>query len=202
METTEAMHRFIEDRQLRRLAPKTIDAYMWALNKLVNAYPVALPRTPQHIQQIFSDNSYLAEESIRDLWSRLRTFWIWAEEGICENIMARVLAPPNRRKFPRTLTDEEVERLMSSVSTDRDYKVLAVLLDTGIRIGELASITPTSIKTNSLLVFGKIGDRSVPISPHVARMLLSQGNQQHTWVGRQGKLTNPMCKFCTKDSNS
>ena len=66
--------------------------------------------------------------------------------------------------FPRTLSESETQRLLASIDDERGYAIVAVLLDTGIQVGELASITREALSPSRIKVSGKSGDRIVPIS--------------------------------------
>ena len=52
---------------------------------------------------------------------------------------------------------------------------MVVLLDTGIREGELASVTREALSPNGIRVSGKASDRIVPISPGVFDLVSRQG---------------------------
>ena len=97
--------------------------------------------------------------------------------------MECVPAPQTRRKLPRTLTDEEMERLFEAPKSKRDLALLAVLLDTGIRLGEAASLRRSSILTQRLVVTGKMGDRVIPVSAHVRDLLLEIRQGKHIIYG-------------------
>ena len=154
-------------------------------------YPQELPQTSTEIQQVFIENSDLSPASLRTIWHRLRIFWAWAEkEGICSNVMKGMSAPVMKRKLPRILRSAEIRRLLGSVELERDYAILAVLLDTGMRIGELASMTPASASAEGVLVSGKTGDRIVPMSPSVLELVCRQGGEQGLWIGSRGRLTD------------
>ena len=91
--------------------------------------------------------------------------------------MATVLAPLVRRKLPRTLTENETQHLLVSIDNERDYTIFVVLLDTGIRVGELASILREVLGPGGIKVSGKTGDRQVPISPGVFNLVSRQGDE-------------------------
>ena len=57
------------------------------------------------------------------------------QEGYSLNLMANIPAPLCRRKLPRTLSESETKRLLASIDDERDYAIMVVLLDTGIREG-------------------------------------------------------------------
>ena len=191
MKTETATNLFLESRRSRRLSGVTIDTYGWALGKMAEMFPAELPQKSSDIQRLFIENSDLSASSLRTIWSRLRIFWSWAEnEGICTNVMEGVPAPVMRRKLPRILRREEVRRLLGSVEVERDYAILATLLDTGMRIGELASMTRESVSAEGVLVSGKSGDRMVPMSSDVMELVNRQGDERGLWIGLKGQLTD------------
>ena len=64
-----------------------------------------------------------------------------------------------------------------------------LVLDCGIRLGELANLRWTDVRDDHLVVSGKVGDRVVPISPPIREQLERQGNGFHVWTGSRGPLT-------------
>ncbi|MYE54747.1 MAG: tyrosine-type recombinase/integrase [Chloroflexi bacterium] len=189
MKTSHAIGMFLDSRRSQLVSPTTIRAYTWALEKMENKFP-ELPESPSDIQRLFIDNSGLSPASHLSLWRRLRTFWMWAEEeGIAPNIMSRIPAPRVREKLPRTLTSHEVRRLLASTDNERDYAILAVLLDTGMRLGELESMTRGSLGPDYLRITGKTGDRRVPVLPSVMELVEKQGDDRGIWIGSRGRLT-------------
>lgn len=188
--TEEAVGRFIRSRELNGVTAKTIDSYDWALKKMLVLYPQVLPAKPGDIADILEANSHLSQESLKDLWSRLRTFWRWAEdEGIAKNPMKNMRALRTQKRLPRALIDTEIDQLLRATESERDLAVHAVLLDTGIRVGELASLTRPSIREGSLLVDGKSGQRVVPVSDRVEELLRRQGDERGLWIGLKGRMT-------------
>ncbi len=100
------------------------------------------------------------------------------------------LEPVMRRKLPRILRSDEVHTLLGSVEVERDYAILATLLNTGMRIGELASMTRESVSAEGVLVSGNTGDRMVPMSSDLMELVKRQEDEQGLWVGLKGKLTD------------
>ena len=190
MRTEQAMNSFLDSRRSRLLSKSTIDTYEWALTKMAEMYPEELPQTKDEVQRLFIEINGLSPASMRTIWHRLRIFWGWAErEGICANIMSDVSVPVMRRKLPRILSSPEITHLLRSTNGQREYAILAVLLDTGMRVGELASMTRDKVGPDGILVSGKTGDRIVPISQNVLELLEEQGDERGLWIGCQGKLT-------------
>lgn len=178
MKTEIAVNLFPESRRSKRLSKVTIDTYGWALAKLIEMFPKDLPENASDVQQLFIAHSDLSASSLRTIWNRLRIFWSWTgHEGICSNVMEGVPAPVMRRKLPWILRRDEVHRLLDSVEVERDYAILATLLDTGMRIGELASMTRDSVSAEGVLVTGETGDRMLPMSSDVMELVNRQGDE-------------------------
>ncbi len=80
-------------------------------------------------------------------------------------------SPKILKRLPRYLNVEESKKLLSSVSTGegpnsvRDFAILTIFLNCGIRLSELVGININNIKNNTLTVIGK-GDkeRSIPLN--------------------------------------
>ena len=115
--------------------------------------------------------------------------WSGRAAAYAANIMSDVSVPVMRRKLPRILSSPEITHLLRSTNGQREYAILAVLLDTGMRVGELASMTRDKVGPDGILVSGKTGDRIVPISQNVLELLEEQGDERGLWIGCQGKLT-------------
>ena len=190
MKTAAAVEQFLMTRRARQLSDNTIDGYKNSLSKMEALYPNELPNSPNQIYRIFLENSHLAPASILTLWRHFRVFWNWLEsEDIAVNVMGRVSPPATSRKLPRHFSVSETHRLLGSAKKQRDRAILAVLLDTGLRVGELASMTRDNTTPMGVRVSGKTGDRIVPISPGVFDLVSRQGDETYIWVGDQGRLT-------------
>jgi len=111
----------------------------------------------------------------------LRAFFSWlVREGFVESNVAKELKPPKIvRKVVSTLSDEEIVSILrafnpSGNSEVRNQTIFMVLIDTGLRIGELVSLKMDDVNMNEglLKVMGKgKKERIVPIGSNAQRAL-------------------------------
>lgn len=87
-------------------------------------------------------------------------------------------SPKILKRLPRYLNVEESKKLLISVSSDeskhsvRDFAIITIFLNCGIRLSELVGINLSNIRNNSLTVIGK-GDkeRSIPLNNACVRAI-------------------------------
>lgn len=111
----------------------------------------------------------------------LRAFFGWlTREGLVSKNPAEGLRPPKiPRKVVTVLSDEEIASILGSFSTTnpcdaRNKTILMVLLDTGLRIGELIGLNMDDLRLDEgyLKVMGKgQKERIVPIGNNAQRAL-------------------------------
>ena len=125
----------------------------------------------------------------------LRAFFNWlVVEGLAENNPAKDLKPPKvTRKVVSTLSDEEIRAILNtftiSPSDTRNQTLFMILLDTGLRIGELINLKMGDVHLDEgyLKVLGKgKKERIVPIGNNAQRAL-----QRYLFRFRP-KPTNPV----------
>jgi len=187
--TTEAaVNAYIASCKARALAPKTLETYAWALAPLRNASQ-RLPARPEALENVLA-GLHLSPESRHAVFRAWRTFYAWAEKRLGVANATQQLAPPRRRQLlPRTLSEDHVDQLLQLELPRRDRALLLVLLDTGLRVGELAGLRRPDVGTAAFTVSGKCGMRQVPVSPHVRAALTGVGDGPELWVGPKGPLT-------------
>ena len=110
----------------------------------------------------------------------LRAFFNWlVVEGLTENNPANNLKPPKVvRKIVSTLSDEEIGAILSTFCTSpsdvRNQTLFMILLDTGLRIGELVNLKMDDVHMDEgyLKVLGKgKKERIVPIGNNAQKAL-------------------------------
>ena len=191
MRTSEAVDIFLKSRREKLLSEDTIVLYQWVLTKLEVDFPDNLPTTRSELQSLFNSHRDLSLASQKTIRDRLRIFWSWLEdEGLCDsNPLKKMPSPRTPRTQPRVLGKAEIDQLLKAAKNERNRTILAVFLDTGLRVGELATLTPKNIGPDGLKVQGKVGSRVVPISPHVYNLLRCQGDVRGCWIGIKGRMT-------------
>lgn len=147
---------------------------------------------------IIEKTSY-AEHTKRDLKIILKKFYRWlrgTEEYPPEVRWIKTNIKRNKNKLPEDmLTEDEIEKLINAAEHPRDRALVAVLYESGCRIGELASLKLKNINFDEygaqLLVNGKTGARririisSVPyLSEWINRHPLKNDPEAPIWINR------------------
>ena len=127
------------------------------------------------------DVKRLSPFSVQGYARTIKAFWSWlmAEGYISNNPMGRLKIPKVPRKVIATFSPEQLKKMINQLDlnkprTFRDYTIILLLLDTGIRLSELANlrIEDVDFKQSCLLVTGKGSkERIVPIGTQVRRHL-------------------------------
>lgn len=187
MLTRDLADEFIRYRTYMVVSGYTIDAYEWALGRLVKAVP-ELPCTEEALLKALGPPN-LALESRRSLRRALDTFFGWVEPryGI-PNLCKDLPKPAGKEAVRRVLTQGELDQLVATANP-RDRVQVALVMDTGMRVGELGNLTPQEVGPEWITVHGKSGARHIPISPDVRDAVLDLVVDGVIWRGRRGPLT-------------
>jgi integrase/recombinase XerD len=112
----------------------------------------------------------------------IRAFWSWliAEEIVDRNPFDRIRIQKPPKKIIPAFTEEQLRSLISVIDRSkpvgfRDYIIILLLLDTGLRVSELARLKLVDLNLNNrtIKVNGKgAKERMVPIGTTVQRSLL------------------------------
>ncbi|MFA5315900.1 MAG: tyrosine-type recombinase/integrase [Dehalococcoidales bacterium] len=122
----------------------------------------------------------LSTATIHGYVRTLRAFFNWlVVEGLAQNNPAKDLKPPKViRKVVSTLSDEEIRAILNvfctSPSDARNQTLFMILLDTGLRIGELINLKMEDVHMDEgyLKVLGKgKKERIVPIGNNAQKVL-------------------------------
>lgn len=176
MQTSEALSLFLAAKEAKRLSPRTLQNY-WYFARIITERFDTLPAAPEPLEAFITSRGP-SDETRDTYWRFLRNVYRWLKRRrhIAENPFDLMERPVLPRKIPRSLTREQLDRLLHDESHELPMRALLMLLaDTGIRIGEALSATADRFTTHTIIVSGKVGDREVPISPEVKQMVLDYG---------------------------
>ncbi len=127
-----------------------------------------------HVKSGIADRK-LTPVSIHTFSRTVGQFLSWCrEEG--ETVAGEPQLPRLGRRVIDVLSREEIERMESAAPTERDRLIIRLLGDTGMRVGELCTLTPASIVLRDRRTFLKLtgkgdNDRLVPLPPPLVRRL-------------------------------
>lgn len=144
---------------------------------------------------------HLRPASIQANLRAFRAFFNWAvNEGIIEESpMKNISVSSNRNNAVITFNAEQVRELLSQPDLKtfvglRDYTIMLLMLDTGVRLREITDITVSDIRfaDSQILIHGKNGrDRLVPFQAKAKQAL-------KTYLKVRGKVNNDWL-FLTHD---
>jgi site-specific recombinase XerD len=103
--------------------------------------------------------------------------WLVDEEVISTNPALRLHKPTDVKRVVVTFSQEHLHALFEACDLTtslgfRDYVIMLVMLDTGVRISELCGLTLEDVREGYLKVFGKgRKEREVGVSPATAKFL-------------------------------
>ena len=198
------------------LSPGTIESYMGVGASLL-AYLTdhGMPTTAhgvarEHIEAYLGDMlARLAPATVAKHYRSLQQLWRWlVEDGeITVSPMARMRPPKVPEQPVPVISESDLGRLLDSCKGNtffnrRDMAILRLLLDTGIRAGELVGLAVDDVDfdTDVALVLGKgRRERAVPFGAKTADALRRylrararhpMANLPNLWLGRKGALTD------------
>ena len=146
-----------------------------------------MPTDAAQVNVVFDDPA-LGRRSKENLERAIRAFLAWAEERHgCPNPLRGVKWMPKTRTLPRVLRASEVAAIWRACATSREKAMIALLLDTGIRLGDLTGLRWEDVGADCLRVGGKTGPRVIPVTPEVREMLKDLGDAAHIWASGSGK---------------
>ncbi len=198
------MSRFLDAASMERnLSPHTLAAYradLTVLNRWLAQRNVPIMRTTRaDLQDFLAFRAHAGarpSSTARQLCSFRRFFRYFMREGaIREDPTAQIARPKIGRSLPRSLTEEEVEALLSAPDVSdplgcRDRAMLEVLYATGMRVSELVNLRQGQINLNQgvIRILGK-GDRErlIPLAEDAMRALreFSRGAREEILIDRE-----------------
>jgi len=167
---------FLSNLKQRGRSSATILAYGKDVDQLFEFLAKQKITEPKHIQpehieafkKFLSTNKYTAKSISRKLNS-IKTFcrYLLSQKIITENPASKIEHPKYETKPPRILSKMEYRSLRDACHGDsRIYAIVELLLQTGVRIGELANLSLDDIDTDKIVVraYESHPQRQVPLN--------------------------------------
>lgn len=221
--STWALYRqtFREDLLSQNCSPATVEIYDGALRQFSAFVPDVEPEAVDagHVRRYIA--KLLATRTSSTANSRYRALhrffrWLLEQEYIVADPMAKMKPPRIEEKvIPVLASDQLVQLLKVTAGREfedrRDRAILAMLIDTGIRLAELVGIRVIDVdhELGQVRVIGKGGHgRTVSFSnkarADIGHYLLARKKHPHAhlealWLSRKGRLTpNGVYQMCKR----
>lgn len=180
---TQYLTKFIISHQ--GLSSRTLEGYNNCLIPFISKYPLTTEGIRAYLAALTCGNGK------SNYYRVIKTFcnWLYKEGLIKENPILRV-DPPTRIKYILpSLSPEQFDLLLSQVNKLRDRAILCLLIDSGLRLTEIAGVKPSDIDFNdkTIHIFGK-GNKEglVPFTERTAillRTLIAENPSTNLWKG-------------------
>lgn len=173
----------------RRLSPNTIREYHVTFRKFrawLDADPPLAKITKTQVKEFLAAQDHLTKKSLLNYHIGLSSLWTWAvqEDIIPVQIIRQIPRPSPEKRDIQPYTETDIRAMLGSLKTSQSYSrpgkketthslahaerhraILLVLLDTGIRAGELCGLDIHDMdqRNHEIFVFGKGSkERRVP----------------------------------------
>lgn len=219
-EERERFAQFLQELQERGRSPRTLRAYKFDWSQFagwyaeVNQEPFTLERlAAMDVQDYITwgQQQGLKATTLNRRLAWLKQYAAWGEQqGVVNSDMRRrIKAIPIQRKqqlAPKSLSSREARKLLKEVKVrgnSRDEAIISVLLYTGLRVGELVSLTEDDVtlseRKGTIQVRAEVAkggkERAVPVSKKARETLQVYLEERPAdsngalFIGRQGSLS-------------
>ena len=210
MKTSKLVSEFLQEGPGSGLSSAAIKWYKCLLLHFCATYK-DLP-LDDHPIKVFLGNKTWSDENRHAHFRALRAFYNWSFRnhdlardprarqlltlGIPIDQVRNLLNPIHqvtmrlpRHKVPYSLTATELAWVLAEALPPRDRALVCLLADTGIRIGEALGLCFGDIQDEYITVYGKTGERQVPLSPETCDQLLQLGSRGRVFKTSKGPMT-------------
>lgn len=194
----QVLHGYLLACEARHLSPHTVSDYRNSFRlfqKHVDPETFFEDITKQHIEEFLAGFTSVTNTTLLHYYAALAAMWTWTvkEEIVEKNIIHSITAPKPEQREIQPFTEAEFKALLSVVARSKAYDrpgkrksdhatlhpertraMLLLMLDTGLRVGELTSLKLHQVdhRNQRVQVMGKGAlERSVPFSPRTAQAL-------------------------------
>jgi len=211
---------FLRWLRYRNLTPKTIKTYHEAVEQFFDyARRMGMPTEPLHVRREHIEAWLLTlveGKSAATALNRhmsLKQFWKWAVEdgAVPTSPMERMQRPRVPERPVPVLNDEAMRKLLDACSGTgfeerRDTALVRMLIDTGMRLGEIASLridgedSYVDLDQRVAVILGKGRRwRTVPLGAKAVRAIdvymrararTDYSSEPWLWIGRKGRVTD------------
>lgn len=151
MRISDATAAFLADRARRDCTALTLVFYEAQTRYLANwlarhGVSDTCAITPEHavgyVEFLKAHPTPLSPVTIRKRATAVRTFfhWLFRTGGSEANMARHVPVPRARQRLPKALSAEQARRLLAGGLSERDQAIVALLLDTGLRLAEICAL--------------------------------------------------------------
>ena len=190
--------------KIEGLRPHTVSCYVREAKRLGEHcdWPLVTKVTPADIRSYLDQlGKSVVPKTVTEAQLGLRRFFRFlVAEGEITSDPSREIRLVRYRVVPQpTYSPAEVSQLLSACPKSthagiRDHALVTVLFDTGVRVGELVSMSMPDWDTRTVIVDGKTGVRTIPLGDsallathrYVRRWEISG---EKLWRGKRGGLT-------------
>ncbi len=197
--------KFIESLKVKGRSPATILAYRSDLEQLVDFLIKRQKVLPEQVRPDDLDSfrdTLLADKytpkSVSRKLNAVKTFFRWmiSENAITSDVSLSVAHPKIESSLPKFLSQLEYRALRDVVRSDiRIAAIIELILQTGLRISEVASLKTENIKDGSMKIeaFATQPERNVPVNKPASEVLASymairpKADSPYVFISKNGK---------------
>jgi site-specific recombinase XerD len=150
---------FLQSRQSMNVSPNTLELYRFVLERFLSQLDpkqASSQKIERYLLNISANGTSLGNRHVH--YRVIRTFfgWLESEYGI-HSPMRNVKAPRLPKLMLPSLTREQVLAIISKAGNARNQAIIALAVESGLRVAELASVKPEDIDwdTKTIKILGK-----------------------------------------------